>query len=359
MIGVAALFLPKLFQVLTWRPIIIAGGLLSFIGMAGMALFDSLYMFYILGVIRGLGATSFQMVAIAVIINNWFEEKNGVAMSMASAFSGFVSMVAAPLVSIVVADQGWRMGFIVTGLVVVIFLLPAIIYPLTIKPEDSGLLPYGKIDDPITSDSQSTGLTHPQTTSISKPAFIAMFLLALLSTMVMGMNQHLSSYGESLGMSVQYSGYMLSAVMLGGVFFKLTVGTVLDRIGSVKTTILLNTINVIGLLLLIFGKGTTIPVLAAFIFGSIFSLGSVVMPLLTNEIFGRQHFAKVFPMIVFISNIGIALANTLVGYVFDFTGTYTLAFIIGIIFQIFNLALLFIAVKHGLKQGLASEQAIK
>ncbi|GMR69622.1 hypothetical protein NUITMVRA1_02980 [Aerococcus viridans] len=60
------------------------------------------------------------------------------------------------------------------------------------------------------------------------------------------------------------------------------------------------------------------------------------MPLLTNEMFGRQHFAKVFPMIGFISNNGIALVNTLVGYVYDLTGSDTSAFIIGIIFQIFD-----------------------
>jgi len=76
--------------------------------------------------------------------------------------------------------------------------------------------------------------------------------------------------------------------------------------------------------------------LLAFIFGDIFFLGAVDMPLLPNEICGRQHFAKVFPMIGFISNIGIALANTLVGYVYDLTGSNSLAFIIGIIFQIFD-----------------------
>jgi len=46
--------------------------------------------------------------------------------------------------------------------------------------------------------------------------------------------------------------------------------------------------------------------LLAFIFGGIFSLGAVDMPLLANEICGRQYFAKDFPMINFISNIGIA-----------------------------------------------------
>lgn len=76
--------------------------------------------------------------------------------------------------------------------------------------------------------------------------------------------------------------------------------------------------------------------LLAFIFGGIFSLGAVDMPLLANEICGRQYFAKDFPMINFISNIGIALVNTLVGYVYDLTGSDTSAFIIGIIFQIFD-----------------------
>lgn len=114
-VGVAALFLPRVFQVIGWRPVILIGSLLAFIGMAGMAFFDSLTMFYTLGAIRGLGATAFQMVAVSIIINNWFEEKNGFAMSIASAFYGLVSMVLAPIISIIVADYGWRIGFIFQG----------------------------------------------------------------------------------------------------------------------------------------------------------------------------------------------------------------------------------------------------
>jgi MFS family permease len=352
-VGVAALFLPRVFQVIGWRPVILIGSLLAFIGMAGMAFFDSLTMFYTLGAIRGLGATAFQMVAVSIIINNWFEEKNGFAMSIASAFSGLVSMVLAPIISIIVADYGWRIGFIFSGILLLIFLLPAIIYPLIIRPEDSGLLPYGKLveSEIIAETNGRSNIESEKDTSISKAAFTAMLLMALFSTMIMGMNQHLSSHGESMGMTIQYSGYMLSAVMFGNIFFKLTVGPVLDRIGSVKTAISINAINVIGLLLLNVGRGAIIPIIASFIFGSIFSFGAVTMPLLTNELFGRQHFGKVFPIIVFISNLGIALSNTLVGYVFDFTGVYTLAFVIGIVFQLFDLLFLYIAVKNCLKMS--------
>lgn len=350
-VGVAALFLPRVFQVIGWRPVILIGSLLAFIGMAGMAFFDSLTMFYTLGAIRGLGATAFQMVAVSIIINNWFEEKNGFAMSIASAFYGLVSMVLAPIISIIVADYGWRIGFIFSGILLLIFLLPAIIYPLTIRPEDSGLLPYGKLveSEIIAETNGRSNIESEKDTSISKAAFTAMLLMTLFSTMIMGMNQHLSSHGESMGMTIQYSGYMLSAVMFGNIFFKLTVGPVLDRIGSVKTAISINAINVIGLLLLNVGRGAIIPIIASFIFGSIFSFGAVIMPLLTNELFGRQHFGKVFPIIVFISNLGIVLSNTLVGYVFDFTGVYTLAFVIGIVFQLFDLLFLYIAVKNCLK----------
>lgn len=272
-------------------------------------------------------------------------------MSIASAFYGLVSMVLAPIISIIVADYGWRIGFIFSGILLLIFLLPAIIYPLTIRPEDSGLLPYGKLveSEIIAETNGRSNIESEKDTSISKAAFTAMLLMTLFSTMIMGMNQHLSSHGESMGMTIQYSGYMLSAVMFGNIFFKLTVGPVLDRIGSVKTAISINAINVIGLLLLNVGRGAIIPIIASFIFGSIFSFGAVIMPLLTNELFGRQHFGKVFPIIVFISNLGIALSNTLVGYVFDFTGVYTLAFVIGIVFQLFDLLFLYIAVKNCLK----------
>lgn len=45
-VGVAALFLPRVFQVIGWRPVILIGSLLAFIGMAGMAFFDSCFDHY-------------------------------------------------------------------------------------------------------------------------------------------------------------------------------------------------------------------------------------------------------------------------------------------------------------------------
>ena len=55
------------------------------------------------------------------------------------------------------------------------------------------------------------------------------------------------------------------------------------------------------------------------------------MPLLTKSFFGVEHYATVFPTISFASNLGAAISLSMVGYIYDFFGSYMYAFIIALI----------------------------
>ena len=54
------------------------------------------------------------------------------------------------------------------------------------------------------------------------------------------------------------------------------------------------------------------------------------MPLLTKYFFGIDNYARVFPKISFASNLGAAISLSMVGYIYDFFGSYLYAFIIAL-----------------------------
>ncbi|MDZ7835211.1 MAG: hypothetical protein U5K84_07535 [Alkalibacterium sp.] len=87
------------------------------------------------------------------------------------------------------------------------------------------------------------------------------------------------------------------------------------------------------------------------LFGTVFSVPAVALPLLTTELFGKELYVRIYPILSLSAGIGAALSMTLVGYAYDFTGSYALAFTIALVFHAVNLPLLFIASKHSLKRA--------
>ena len=78
----------KLIRKYNYKKILLIGS--SFIKLFTwmMSYSRSVYLFYILGILRGIGVGIGGMVPITVIITNWFDEKHGLATSLALSFSG-------------------------------------------------------------------------------------------------------------------------------------------------------------------------------------------------------------------------------------------------------------------------------
>ena len=290
----------------------------------------------------------------AMLLNNWFDEKNGLAISLASGLSGLVGMIFAPIFASIINTVDWETGFIAMGAALGIFALPAILYPYSIRPEDEGLEPYGYKgfeDDGETEDRLNTKALRNESRNkkFIMITLVSLIVFSVLHTNVLGINQHFSSYGESIGMSTVLSGYMLSAVLFGNIFFKLVIGSLSDRFGAIKATLFMNAMNVIGLIILITTRAEYPTIFAVFLFGSAFSVGSVALPLLSNQFFGRRLSGKYFPALTFASTLGSAISNTMVGYIFDFTGSYNSAFLIAIGFQAFNLLMIYLAYSYSIK----------
>lgn len=350
--GAFSLVVPNIVDHFGWKPSLISGTALAFVGTAGMAFTENILIFYILGALRGAGGAFFGMVPMAMLLNNWFDEKNGLAISLASGLSGLVGMVFAPIFASVINTANWETGFIAMGVTLVIFALPAILYPYTIRPEDEGLQPYGYKEIIDESDRLDAGALKVENRNekFVMITLASLLVFSVLHTNVLGINQHFSSYGESIGMSTVLSGYMLSAVLFGNIFFKLVIGPLSDRFGAIKATLFMNAMNVIGLILLITTRAEYPTIFAVFLFGSAFSVGSVALPLLSNQFFGRQLSAKYFPTLTFAATLGSAISNTMVGYIFDFTGSYNIAFMIAIAFQAINLLMLYLSYTYSVKK---------
>ena len=97
--ALTSLKMSKLIRKYNYKKIHLIGVLLSSVSTWMMSYSRSVYLFYILGILRGIGVGIGGMVPITVIITNWFDEKHGLATSLALSFSGLAGAIFSPLLS--------------------------------------------------------------------------------------------------------------------------------------------------------------------------------------------------------------------------------------------------------------------
>lgn len=322
--AISSLFIPKLMSKINYKFLLTVGVAVGVISTGLMGIATTIPMFYILGAIRGLSTSLFAIVPLTMIINNWFEEKHGLATSIVLSFSGVVGSLLSPVLSSVIASMGWQMGYFVKAMIILVLCLPAVIYPFALDPRKNGLLPYGyKEKEEVVETKQSTAKFN-----FASTAFICFFIFGLLCSCITSVTQHLPGYGESIGYASTTVAMLLSAGMVGNIVSKLVIGALSDMIGALKATMTIIVVHIIGVILLMLGLSPVFSIAGAFLFGSCYGLGAVALPLLTKYFFGIEAYSKVFPKISFASNFGAAISISMVGYIYDFFGSYIYAFIL-------------------------------
>ena len=138
-----AMFVPKMLKESTLKIIIITATVLLAGSTFLISMSKSLYLMYALSVIRGIGDGLINFVMITMIINYWFFAKRGLFTSIVMAFSGVPGVLLSPVYTSVINSSGWRSGFVWVAASTLLFCLPAVLLPFTIRPETTQLEPYG------------------------------------------------------------------------------------------------------------------------------------------------------------------------------------------------------------------------
>ena len=335
--ALTSLKMSKIIKKYNYKKILLIGSLLSSISTWMMSYSQSVYLFYILGILRGIGVGIGGMVPITVIITNWFDEKYGLATGLALSFSGLAGAIFSPLLSSWITCYGWQMTYRLMAICIFILVFPVLIVPWKINPQEENLLPYGY------QERKDTIKIQDKKISLITISFLCMCLFTLLHTSITGISQHLSGIALSIHLSATSGVILMSLAMIGNISTKLLIGFLSDLLNPIKAVIIMILTNCLSLLLLFLGvihQEIMLLYIGSFMFGSIYSVGAVGIPMLTRYFFGNENYARTYSVIGFLTNVGSASSLTLIGYLFDFTKSYQMVFIIALCFHLINLILL-------------------
>lgn len=327
----------KMLEKLPLRVYLGIGALLGSGSALLMAFSTNIWAFYILGVVKGIGVTFFGVIAVTTIISNWFFKNYGLAVGITLSFSGLCGAIFSPVFSAIIEAAGWKFAFICMAVLTLAFSLPGVLV-LRLTPQEVFLPPLG---------GPMEGFSMPAQTRSGKvrlylPAVLLTCTFAALSCGVTSVGQHFPTVAEAAGYSAQIGAMMVSAGMVGNIVSKLLIGVLSDHKGPFFANGAMLAVNAVAMFVL-FILPAGAPVLAvgiAFVFGAVYGVGGAGIPLLTRGVFGPEKYSTACSIVQSFANIGAALFMTLIGVVYDMTGSCDPVLIGSIAIQAANIAML-------------------
>ena len=279
---------------------------LTCIAYMSMGLYTQLWQWYISAFVVGVG-TSYTGMALSVLLANWFHSKKGFVMGLAMSASGLLGAVVSPLCSKLIEMIGWRGACVVMGLITfVLVCVPGALF-LVLTPEEMGLKPYGYSESVEKSAKKETSRI-----SYSVPAYIFPLCVVLicLACLIGAVLNQLPLYSAELGYAVSTGAMLTSFAMV-----------------------------ISALAMFIFCTGSQyLLYAAALLFGTIFAVDANIPPLLFMDVYGADYTKHLKNFQTFSFAIG-AFSSSLLPYIYDFTHSYNVIFVLGITLVGFSLAL--------------------
>ena len=261
----------------------------------------------------------------------WFDHRRGLAVAIVASGQTVAGAFWPPILRALVDHFGWRGTFTFFAAVSICVLLPLITLvkrpaPAFDPPRASHGAPLGEA--PRVLDFPSTGVL----------SLLCAAIVGCCVAMAMPI-VHLLAHATDLGYAAARGAELLSVMLGVAVLSRLFWGLVADRIGGLRTLLLTSGGQALMLLCFVWVDDLAALYLVAALFG--LAYGGIVpcYPLVLREHFPVTGVAWRLGTVLLFGTIGMALGGWLGARLFDFSGNYRAAFLVGVAFNLANLAI--------------------
>ncbi len=339
MIGFASFLVGRVIHRWNVKWIIAAGALSMGIGFASLSLTQALWQFYLFYALVGLGSAATGVVPTSMVVSSWFKKRLGLAIGILGTGIGVGGFVMPILLGTYVLPYfGWRMGYIVSGIISTSVLIPLSLWFIKSRPEDMGLFP----DNGTPSEDK-----HNHTSDAPGPGFqlnaalkTRAFWLILIALIIFGFAngqifQNAVPHLQDVGFSAVVAASALSVVGIGSAIGKFGFGWLCDFIQPKFILVIGSVLQACATLILM----SVTPYSHAFtlwLYAIMFGLGIgswlPAVSMITNATFGLVAYGDIFGIYTMLLMVSNAVAPSIGGYIFDTTGSYKPALTLCLIF---------------------------
>ncbi len=304
---------------------------ISYVLLAGV---QSLWQFYlIVSVGMGVGMSFMGGMAWHRSVIYWFDHWRGRAIAFSVMGASLAGIMMPPLVTALVDDYGWRMGYYIFAISTAVTLLPLVYLLLRDRPEDIGEV----------RDGHAYVRTHAQEMVeiaadsrvwnwrelLRTPAFWSIGLIfGSMVCVFSAVMLHLFGHLLDIGLTTNDAALVLSVTALFAALGKPLVGFLSDMFGA-RISIWLALVCQ-GCALLVFTQANTFTLclVAAGLYGFGYSGMSPLRTFALSTSVGSASFATAAGVLRWVELPFVLAASPLAGFIYDATGSYNMAFYI-------------------------------
>lgn len=281
------------------------------------------------GVLIGLFGKAAMIAPLVANATRWFDKRRGLAIAIISSGQGVAGAFWPPVLRYFTDAEGWRETYFFYGIFVLVTMVPLALL-LRHKPKAAALATPRASQDRHQILGMSPNLLH---------GLLCLATIGCCAGMAMPI-VHLVSHATDLGFTRARAAELLSVLFVTAFFSRIAFGTLADRIGGTRTMLIGSSCQAVMLLTFAVVESHTGLYIAAFLFGLGFAGIMPCYPLIIRTLFPVGELGWRIGWQYLFAASGMALGGWLGGVVFDMTGGYAYAFLIGVGFNLMNLGLI-------------------
>lgn len=325
------------------RPVMLVGALIGGSAFVLLAFIGEPIIFYVIfTVVVSIGYAMLGGIPSQAAVARWFRRRRGLALSLVTLGISIGGVVMIPLAQYALDNMGWRFTLGAIGVGILLVMLPPVFLFMRDYPEEMGLQPDGDLPSPDVASmshpspklGEGTGvraLPAERTWSAQqilvspnfwKQALGYMFAFAMLQVTLV----HQFNFITHRGFDGATTAFVLSLYALSAGLSKFAWGYLADRYDVHKVAVVSIWMAALGMVVLIFSND--MPMLWVYALVGGWGIGGLpaLQSIVTAESFGRLSYGTVAGLLNPMNMIASAVAVPFAGFMFDATGTYSLAF---------------------------------
>ncbi len=331
---VCSIFIGKLYKKIPVKFAVTACVVLTSVCYVLMSFSNALWQLYVLSAIQGLGWAGATTLPTTIMVSNWFGPKvKGTALSIAMLGSGAGALVWIKLVNAIINSSGWRVGYLAMAGFNALMIPIALLFIVSM-PSDKGF--ETRIGDPAPSEAdraagsvpaQKAGITGKQALTTGRWWLqFAAGLVTMIGASAFSYNckDYFTSITDSDTAATIYAG-ALGTLILG----KFLLG-ILSDILHIKRASVIAPLFYAGVFICLALSSSNMVFATVMI--PLYMIGgavpSVIPFLITSRNFGDKEYGVMSGWMNIAGNIGQIIGPTVASFIFDVTGSYTLAWVI-------------------------------
>jgi MFS family permease len=262
--------------------------------------------------------------------SHWFARRRGVAVSIIASGNYLAGTLWPPVVQHFIESNGWRPTFVGIAVFCAVTMFPLVLALRRPVPAHDAVAHLAR---------QAEIGSRPLGLSPQALQFL-LIVAGVCCCVAMSMPQvHLVAYCGDLGYGAARGAQMLSLLLACGIVSRLVFGLISDRIGGLRTLLIGSGMQCFALFLFLPFDG----LVSLYVISALFGLfqGGIVpsYAMIIREYFSPKDAGARIGIVLTATMLGMALGGWMSGVIFDLTGSYRMAFLNGIAWNLVNMAI--------------------